>query len=308
MIPKGADSVIAVEQTRELDGWMHALAEVSPGSHVRRRGEDIETGEIVLSSGSVLGAPQLGVLASLGAAKVCCFRRPRVALVLTGDELRDPGAPLPRGTIHNSNAHSLPALVRRSGAELVSLQTVADQPQATREAIGQGIAAADVTIVCGGVSVGAHDHVRASLAALGAQQRFWGVALKPGKPTWFGTHMQTLVFGLPGNPVSAMVTFLLFVAPALRALSGREAASPRHLAALTRGYRKRRGRAHAVRCHAFADEGGWHADPFADAGSHVLTSMLRANALAVMPAEQADMTAGEQVEIELIDDLCGGQG
>jgi molybdopterin molybdotransferase len=177
---------------------------------------------------------------------------------------------------------------------------VADDASSTRAAIAAGLERTDVLVLCGGVSVGVHDHVRAALAELGVHEHFWGVALKPGKPTLFAAHGRTLVFGLPGNPVSAMVTFILFVAPAVRALGG--GAEPRRQtsATLSADCEKMPGRAHAVRCRLRLGEHGWEAEPTGAQGSHVLTSMLDADALAILPADSGTVAAGTRVTVELL--------
>jgi molybdopterin molybdotransferase len=290
----------------------------------------------VLKSGTALGAAELGVLASLGRADAPCTRRPRLTSITTGDELVEPGRPLPPGSIYNSNAHTIAALALRSGAELLGVVgaernasaernvaaegnaspapaaglavAVADEADATRDAIATALDRADVLVLCGGVSVGEHDHVRPALATLGAQERFWGVALKPGKPTMFATIGQTLVFGLPGNPVSAIVAFCLFVAPAVRALSGVAEPLRRTVATLSRDCEGARERAHAVRCRLLLGERGWEAEPTGAQGSHVLSSMLGADALAILPAGSATVAAGTRVEVELLPGAVPGLG
>ncbi len=157
------------------------------GNDVRRAGEDIGARQSVLSAGPRLGPAELGVLASLGRAQLECFERARVAVISTGDELVEPGGELPRGSIYDSNSHALAALAAEAGATVHSRERVRDEAAATSAAIERALRSADVVVICGGVSVGAHDHVKASLAELGVQERFWRVALKPGKPTWFGT-------------------------------------------------------------------------------------------------------------------------
>ena len=204
------------------------------------------------------------------------------------------------GAIRNSNAYSVPALAERAGAEAVVAGSAPDDLDATRAAIAPTLGS-DVAVVCGGVSVGEHDHVKRALAELGVEQSFWGVALKPGMPTWFGTRGETLVFGLPGNPVSAMVTFALLVRPALAVLSGGRPGSPRTTARLARDVEKRPGRTHAIRCRLELREDGWHAHPAGRQGSHVLTSMLGADCLALLPAASGPLRAGEPVEVELLD-------
>ena len=186
--------------------------------------------------------------------------------------------------------------------------SVGDDAGATREAIAAALERADALVLCGGVSVGEHDHVRAALAALAVRERFWGVALKPGKPTLFGTREPTLVFGLPGNPVSAIVSFCLLVAPALRALSGAAVALRRTTATLTDDCERPRGRAHAVRCRLLLREGGWLAEPTGAQGSHVLSSMLGADALAILPAGDGPVEAGTLVAVELLPGAAPGLG
>lgn len=298
--PAGADAVVPLERAARRNGAVEIRSEVAAGSNIRRAGEDVAAGEPVLLPGTWIGPAELGAIASAARPEVACARRPRVAVVVSGDELIGPAdAPRP-GAVRDSNAYTVPALVEQAGAELLSVEHAGDSAAATREAISRAMEA-DVTVVCGGVSVGPHDQVRPALAALGVERVFWGVALRPGKPTWFGAGAGGgLVFGLPGNPVSAMVTFLLFVRPALLAMQGRDP-SPRSLSAVFGvDYGKKPGRAHAVRCRLEADPNGWVARPTKEQGSHVLTSMLGADGLAMLPTASAGVLAGERVEVELL--------
>jgi molybdopterin molybdotransferase len=228
-------------------------------------------------------------------------------VLTTGDELLAPSEPFRSGDVRNSNAFSVPALVERAGAEVATVEVAPDDPVALRAALERALQQ-DLAVVCGGVSVGEHDHVRAALAELGAEQVFWGVALRPGRPTWFGVReggshdARTLVFGLPGNPVSAMVTFMLLARPAIRALLDATPEDPwRTTATLDETYEKHPGRAHAVRCRLELRDDGWHARPTKDQGSHVLTSMLGADALAIVPTASGSVAAGERVDIELLE-------
>jgi molybdopterin molybdotransferase len=321
MLPAGADAVVRVEDTDRAPGGagpadpaetvagaadgtdeeaVRIRVAVPPGNNVRRAGEDIAAGERVLAAGALLGPAELGALATIGLDPAPVHRRPRVAVLTSGDELTPPSAPLGPGAIRDSNSRTVPALARLAGAEVVSVDWAADDPEATRTALGRALEA-DVTIVCGGVSVGEHDHVKEALTDLGAEQVFWRVALKPGGPTWFGTRGETLVFGLPGNPVSVMVTFLLFVRPALIAMAGGEPTERRLATRLGADYEKPTDRAHAARARLELTADGWVAWPLPRQGSHVLTSMLAADCLAFFPAATAKVAAGETVEVELLD-------
>jgi molybdopterin molybdotransferase len=298
MIPAGADAVVRVERTRREDGVVHVLEQVAPGEQVRRAGEDVQAGTIVLARGATLGPAGLGVLAALGRAQVRCARAPRVCVLVTGDELLAAGEQARPGAVRDSNSHTIAALARCAGADVLRSVVVGDDAHSTRSAIAQAAEDSDAVVICGGVSIGAHDHVRPSLDALGARKAFWGLALRPGHPTWFGTLHGLPVFGLPGNPVSAMVTFVLLVGPALRAMQGAPPVQKRATAVLDDSYEKPAGRAHAVRCRLSVREDGWHAQPTGPQGSHVLTSMLAADALAIVPSAATRVEAGERVEIE----------
>lgn len=303
MLPEGADAVARVEDTRREGETVLVEAVAQPELNVRRAGEDFAAGATVLAAGTAIGAAELGVLASLSLDPVPCARRPRVAVVTSGDELTPVGEPLRPGAIRDSNGHAIPALARLAGAEVVSVGWTPDEPEATEAALAAALEA-DVAIVCGGVSVGEHDHVKPALARLGVEQAFWRVALRPGGPTWFGRRGATPVFGLPGNPVSAMVTFLLFARPALLVLGGGDPAARRLRATLASDYAKPPGRAHAARCRLEPGERGWLAHPFPRQGSHVLTSMVGADCLALIPAASGDLRAGAAVEVELLDGVA----
>jgi molybdopterin molybdotransferase len=292
----GELGVVPVEQTSEADGRVAVEADVAAGQHVRDAGEDIAGGQAVLRSGAVLGPAELGLAVVAGRARLRCAKRPRVALLITGDELRDPGSPLGPGEIHESNGTTLAALARRAGAEVVHKARVEDDRAATERAVAAALERADVLILSGGVSVGPHDHVKPALEANGVAERFWRVALRPGKPTWFGTTEKALVFGLPGNPVSAMVTFLLFVRPALAKLQGADPRARRVKAALREAVPRNPGRDEAVRV-TLSEDG---ATPTGPQGSHQLTSMLNADGLAIVTAGEGTAANGETVEVELL--------
>jgi molybdopterin molybdotransferase len=305
MLPKGADAVVPLEDVVQVGAEVEVGSPVEPGADVRAAGEDIRGGEVVLRAGTSVGPFELGVLASIGCSRVPCVSRPTVRVLTTGDELLDPEEPLRPGGVRDTNAYTLPALARLAGATVAGSLSVGDAEGATREAVAATLDC-DIAVVCGGVSVGAHDHVRPALDAAGAVELFWGVALRPGRPTWFGTHgggavdRSTLVFGLPGNPVSAVVTFLLFVRPAIRMVCGADPERDRLTAVLDERYCKQPGRTHAVRCRLALRDDGWHARTTGPQASHVLTSMLGAEGLGIVPSASSGLAAGERMEVELL--------
>jgi molybdopterin molybdotransferase len=299
VVPHGTHAVVPVERTDERDGQV-VVPETDAGANIRRAGEDVRAGETVLTAGGEIGPAELAVLASLGLPAIACAQRPRVAVLATGDELVEPGEELAPGQIRNSNAYGVAAQAARTGAEVVERGHVPDDPDATHAALSSALGNAHVVCVTGGVSVGRHDHVKPALASLGVEERFWGVRLQPGKPTWFGSRDGTLVFGLPGNPVSAMVTFHLFARPAVCALQG---ADPGIRAAHARAgepLRRNPKRDQMVRVRLEQGNDGWVVRPTKAQMSHVLTSMLGADALARVPAGDGDIGEGERVDIELL--------
>jgi molybdopterin molybdotransferase len=304
VMPAGADTVVPVEATRALDGTVEVHEELAIGTFVRPAGGDVGAGEVVLAPGTRLGAAELGMLAAVGCGRPVCVRRPRLRLLTTGDELLAADERMRPGGVRDSNRHTLPHLARAAGAEIDELSSVCDEPAELTAAVAEALQA-DVTVICGGVSIGVHDHVKEALRANGVRERFSGIALKPGKPTWFGTRERRLVFGLPGNPVSAMVTFILLVAPALRAMAGAGGADDSLSAILAEDYEKSPGRAHAVRCRLQMRSSEWWAMPTGAQDSHLLSSMLGADGLAMIPRSSAVVRAGEHVEVLPLGRLTG---
>ncbi|HEY8583333.1 MAG TPA: gephyrin-like molybdotransferase Glp [Capillimicrobium sp.] len=300
-LPEGADGVLQVELV-ERDGDTVTLAEaVEPGRNVRPAGDDLRPGTVLLRPGTRLGPAELGVAVHAGRAALRCAVAPRVAVVSTGDELVDAGEPLGPGQIHNSNATTLASLALEAGADVFGLTGVPDTLADTEQALGDALEEADVVLVSGGVSVGPHDHVKPALEALGVEQLFWRVALRPGKPTWFGRRGGQLVFGLPGNPVSSMVTFLLFARPALLALQGAPFAPARRTAILAEAVERNAQRDEAVRVRLATDEDGrLTATPTGPQGSHILSSMLAADGLALVERGEGELAAGSPVAVEPI--------
>jgi molybdopterin molybdotransferase len=299
-LPDGAEAVIRVEDTIELDGSVLLSTDIRSGLNVRKAGEDLRAGTVVLRAGTRLGPGELAVAVGAGLAAVPCARAPRVAILCTGDELREPGAALLPGEIHNSNAVMLAAQAHQAGAELLTVARVRDTLSATEAAFADALTRADLVIASGGVSVGPHDHVKPALAALEVQERFWRVSLQPGKPTWFGRRGDQLVLGLPGNPVSSFVTFLLFARPALLALQGHAQPLPQRGEALLTIPLLLREREQAVRVRLDERDGLLRATPNGAQGSHITGSLAGADALAFLPPGSGQTRDGVAVPVERI--------
>jgi molybdopterin molybdotransferase len=301
-VPAGATAVIPQEDVAALKDVVETGAAVADGENIRGPGEDMRAETTVLTAGTTLGPVELGAAAAAGVGSVIAARRPRVTVLCTGDELRAPGEPLGPGEIHNSNAPMLTGLAAHAGAVPAPAQRLPDDHAATEAGIAAALARSDVVIISGGVSVGPHDHVKPALVALEVQELFWSVALQPGKPTWFGTLPDgRLVFGLPGNPVSAVVTFSLFVAPALAALQGASSPRPpRPDAVLGVNVRRNPRREQAMRVRLEPDGAAVLAFPTGAQGSHILTSLLGADALAMIPIGEGQLAAGTAVRLEAL--------
>jgi molybdopterin molybdotransferase len=292
-LPGGADGVVMREDVDDRGDSAVFSEPARVGQHIRKRGEDIAAGEIAVPAGSRLCPGEIGMLAAQGFAEVEVRRRPTVAIIGTGDELVDVDQEPGPGRIVNSNAYALAAQVSECGGEPVNLGIVADTRSALIERLRQGVQH-DVLLSSGGVSVGDYDYVKEALAEAGVEIVFWKVAVKPGKPLVFGVaDSGALVFGLPGNPVSSMVTFELFVRPALLALQGAARIHrPRARVTLTAPYRKKPGRTHFVR--AVLERSGDHleASPHSKQGSGMLSSMVGIDALVEVDRDLGDVDAG----------------
>jgi len=294
VVPAGADAVVPVERTETLDGAV-AVEAVVPGDNVRPRAGDIAAGEVIAAPGTGLSPWTVGALAAVGLAAVDCARRPRVSVLPTGTELRAPGETLGPGEIYEANSFLLRAQLTEAGAEVKTLDPVADDEAATLRALERGLER-DVLVTSGGVSVGRHDLVRASLAALGVEEVFWRVAVRPGKPVVFGTRGTTLVFGLPGNPVSSLVGFELFVRPALLALQGASDPGPRWLPGrLGAGVRRNLERDQLVRARRRFGADAVVLDPVAGDESHMIARAARADALVRVARGEGELAAGSPV-------------
>jgi len=309
-VPQGADAVIRVEDTLPVfDGKVQINVAVKTGNDIRLRGESMSNGEVVLKAGTEVTPGVIGVLATVKCAKVQAVCRPRVAILSTGNELEDMDEPVEPNKIPNSNSYALMAQVQALGIEPVLLGIARDDPDELAEYLQRGMKF-DVLMVSGGTSVGVHDYVRPAIESLGVKMKFWRVAIKPGHPLAFGIFKQTsagfdkssFVFGLPGNPVSSMVCFEQFVAPALRRMMGHQRLYRRSIAArLTHKLKHQPGRTEFIRVTLAQENGGFAATSTGAQGSGMLLSMAQADGLMMVPADCSVVEAGAQVIVQLLE-------
>ncbi|GAA0609588.1 molybdopterin molybdotransferase MoeA [Kribbella sandramycini] len=301
-MPRGADSVVPVEWTD--GGTVHVRITQQPplGGSVRRAAEDLQAGQQVLSRDTLIGPRQVAVLAAVGRARVKARPRPRVVVVSTGSELRELGGPLGEGQIYDSNSYTMAACARDAGAEVYRVGIVDDDPKKIMDTLNDQLSRADLVVTTGGVSKGAYDIVKEVLSQTGTVD-FPEVAMQPGKPQGFGLLGDVPIFTLPGNPVSAYVSFEVFVRPALRKLMGQMP----YQRALARGvsldgFSSPAGKRQFVRAAARSGDEGWMASTVGGHGSHLLGGLSRANALIVVPEDVTSVRAGDQVELLLLDE------
>jgi molybdenum cofactor synthesis domain-containing protein len=298
VIPEGADAVVMVEST---SGWGEEFELKKPvlaGSSVRRSGEDVRRGEVILRAGVEIGPSEIALAATQGYGKLPVIRGPKVVILSTGTELVEPGTGgLSPGEIFDSNSYALYAQAREAGAHARRIAAASDDEDILHAVLEEALSTADVVVTSGGVSVGEKDLVKAALLDLGVEQVFWGIKLKPGKPVFFGKREYARFFGLPGNPVSAMVCFELFVRPALMEMMGREdRCRPRIEAYFDEDVENRFGRMHAMRVTLRRTEKGMRAQSVGAQGSGLVSSLTKADALALIGPESNRVCAGEPVE------------
>jgi molybdopterin molybdotransferase len=298
-IPPGADAVLQSELARADDGTVTPAEAVPVGRHVRRRGEDVRAGDVLVRAGERLTLPRVSSLASAGVGEVAAGRRARVAVLVTGEELLTPGAPLEPGRVHESNGLMIRLLARRAGALAGPVERAPDDRAATVDAVARALEAADAVVVSGGVSVGPHDHVRPAFAACGVEEVFWRVRMRPGKPLWFGRRGARLVFGLPGNPLSTIVGFCMFIAPALRRLEGEPDALPALVPGrLAVAAAPSDGRTTFLTARLQrAGDGVLEATPTARQGSHMTGALGESDGFAVVPDTAGQLPAGAAVQV-----------
>ncbi len=285
-VPDWVEAVVMREYCQETEGKVKVKARVRIGENIRMTGEELEEGATVLEAGTLMTPPALGLAATTGAAQLTCYSQPRICIVSSGDELKEPGQVLSSSQIYNSNSYAVEAALKGlywRGENIKRLHT-ADEPQAVRETLKAALEDCRVLITLGGVSVGDRDFIKPVLEEMGARTVFWKVAIKPGKPVYFAvTEAGQLIFGLPGNPVSALITFHLFVKPALKILMGDKTPPPPLAtlkARLTASLKKKAGRLDLVRARLQTDEAGnLSVTPTTGQDSHMLSGLASANAL-----------------------------
>jgi molybdopterin molybdotransferase len=306
-MPRGADSVVPVEWTDGGTASVRITQQPGLGNSVRRAAEDLSAGTTVLDRDVVLGPRQIAVLAAVGRARVSVRPRPRVVVVSTGAELREPGTRLSDGQIYDSNSYTLAAAARQTGAVVYRVGIVDDDPKKIMDTLSDQLVRADLVVTSGGVSKGAYDVVKEELTKLGTID-FPEVAMQPGKPQGFGVmgEDEVPIFTLPGNPVSAYVSFEVFVRPALRKLMGQMPYRRALVPGVTLdGFSSPAGRRQFVRAAANSGDEGWMASTVGGHGSHLLGGLSRSNALIVVPEDVTSVRAGEQVELWLLDEETG---
>jgi molybdopterin molybdotransferase len=303
-VPRGCDAVVPYEWTDRGVAQVRITQAPSAGQHIRPRGDDVEEGDLLIEHGTVLGPRHLGLLASVGRATVRCRPRPRVVVISTGSELREPGSPLGHDSIYDGNSYLLAAAARSAGAIAYRVGIVPDDPRTFTDALSDQLVRADLVVTSGGVSQGDFDVVKEALGRLGTVW-FGGVAMQPGKPQGFGTvgDDDTPIFTLPGNPVSAYVSFETFVLPAIRRMMGKLPYSrPLGRARLTHGLSSPEGKQQMVRGAYDVDRGGAFVSPVGGHGSHLIGDLATSNALVVVPPEVTALSAGDMVQVLRLDE------
>ncbi len=295
-VPDGADAVVPLELVDEGSEGITVREPVREGANVRERGGDVHAGEPILGPGVLIGPPQVAALAAAGVAEIRCTKRPRAAILVTGSELRQPGEPLGPGEIYESNGLLLAAALGSAGAVPAQLGVVPDDPDELRRTLERALLAFDVVVTSGGASVGPHDLVREAQRELRVEEVFWGVAMKPGKPVAFGVRREHLVFSLPGNPVSALVTFEVLVRPAVNALLGLPEPLPRlEKGVLAIPIRRNPRRQDYVRARVREEDGETVVEPLEGRESHMIVRAAPANALVPVEVGEGEVPAGSQV-------------
>lgn len=300
-IPEGADCVVIVEQTRKVGKKVYIYREVSSGDNIRRTGEDIKKGELVINKGTLLKSAHIGILASLGKARLKVYRRPKVAILATGDEIVDVQEDLRPGKLRSSNTYTLYSQILQCGGIPVNLGIAKDKPDELQSKIEEGLSC-DLILTSGGISVGDYDIVKFILAKMGTDIKFWRVAMRPGKPLVFGLIRGIPIFGLPGNPVSSMIGFEVFVRPAILKMIGQRQDTRKEVdAVLKEGIEKKKGLRYFLRAITTWEDGVYLTRTTGPQGSGILKSMVVANSLIILPEDEVFVEKGMRVTVRFLD-------
>ena len=301
LIPEGADAIVMVESSSGYESGpeVQMYTEVQEGQHIRRVGEEIQSGKVLINDGSSITTAELGTLATFGYKDVRVYRKPRLAIFATGDELVEPGNDLLPGQIYNSNLYVFEDLVRRAGAEVTLKSVIRDDQASLKTFLTDAFYSCDMVISSGGVSMGRFDYVRDVLMELNVMEHFWRVAQKPGKPLFFGSREKALIFGLPGNPVSAFIGFMEYVWPVLEIMSGKSGSSTLS-AVLDESFPREKEKTRYLFGNTWSENGQLICAPSKKVGSHMLTSSLKANCIIIAEPGDKPLTKGAQIRVHLL--------
>ncbi len=298
-IPDGADAIVIVENTSGFSdsGTVQIFQEAKIGEHIRRQGEEIQEGDVLISRGTCITAGEIGILATFGYEKVSVMKKPKVAIFVTGSELIEPGNKIKTGQIYNSNLYMFAELAEKSGVEVVMREVIKDDKDSLRRLLSEALQICDVIISSGGVSMGRFDYVREVYKKIGVQEHFWKVAQKPGKPLFFGTAESTLIFGLPGNPVSSFICYVEYVHPVMQDLQQKKR-DPKHQAILAENFPVESNKHRYLFGRSWIDsKGKLLCSPASKIGSHMLTASLESNCILESPPGKQGLKAGDEITI-----------
>lgn len=300
-VPKGADSIVMIEDTQVEEGILRIMKTVRPKDHMRFQGEEIQKGEVAIERGVDLSPAAVGFIAEMGIKKIMVYRKPKVSVVVSGEELVGPDeAPAP-GQIRDTNSIILSTAISQDNTELLSVEHVKDDIPDIRAKLINTIERCDMVIITGGVSVGEYDYVKGVLEAIGVQRIFWRVSQRPGGPLYFGKKGNTLVFGLPGNPVSALVCYFEYVRAALNKMIGKNDLFPFDVKALlSEEIRKSPGKTHFLRAYLYKDGDDYYVKPAVAQGSHILKSFALSNCFIVVPKEVVSLPYLSEVNVHIL--------
>ncbi|MBT3217226.1 MAG: molybdopterin molybdotransferase MoeA [Candidatus Marinimicrobia bacterium] len=300
-IPNGADAVIMVEDTSGFsnDDSVRFTIEATPGKHIRKKGEEINEGEILIQKGTPITPSEIGTCATFGYANLSVFKKPKIAIFGAGDELVEPGEPLGEGQIYNSNLYVFSELVNRAGADIILQNVIKDDKESLRLFLSEALDTCDIIISSGGVSMGRYDYVREVFMELGVEEHFWKVAQKPGKPLFFGTGNSTLIFGLPGNPVSAYIGFMEWVWPVLESMMGKKE-SEKVKGILKKPFPREKMKYRFLFGNAWIEDGQLVCQPSTKTGSHMLSSSLIANCILSSEPGESSLQVDEKINVNIL--------